>query len=182
MNKYRVSNMYDEYDENICLKCMGKFTSKSVFNEGWIFCPLCGTKWDGIFSKQHKRYPYHIYSKPIRDWRNPGYQTSATTGEVIQSDEPRLIIEYGFFRDSKLSEYGFCSVFTTPKLYWSLYSHVTSGRFINGKSSFVHMYHSYINKLNIVNPEGQLSYPNLRLIYIHGTYRKIIKQRLQNDR
>lgn len=60
MNKYRLVFQYDDFDEYACLKCKKSFVHTESFNYVKIpiytYCPHCGTKWDGFFSKQHKKY------------------------------------------------------------------------------------------------------------------------------
>lgn len=51
MNSYRLVYQYDDFDEYMCLKCKNRFISDDEYK----YCPICGTKWDGIF-RQHKKY------------------------------------------------------------------------------------------------------------------------------
>lgn len=160
MNKYRVKQMLDEYDECVCLKCMGEFNANFNTNSVWSFCPLCGTCWDGEFSVRHKRYP----QKNNYDWRKPGYKTDKN-GLFCQSDVPRLIIE-----SNSSTNYLDRLLGSLMGDSWRLHSHTTIGSFIDGQSSFAHMFNAY-NK-------NKRSYPNLRLRLLVGTNSKIIKQQI----
>lgn len=167
MNKFRIKSMYDEYNVYVCLKCKGDFTSNCLRGEGWKFCPLCGTRWDGEFTKRNPRY-----TLPNKyDWREPGYKTDQKTGEFCQSDKPRLIIEYGAVVTQVLHRDMFCVIPCTPFIRWGLLMHSTIGGLYSGGESsiFVGIYKAFKKYI----ADGR--YEMLRLRFLSGTESKVIK-------
>lgn len=121
LNQYRCAGQYDDYNDYVCLNCHQHFNTDTPGK----FCPECGTKWDGEFTKRNPRWPDQSYLK--YDWRNPGYK-SGEYGLFIQSDKPRIIVETGSWRVSKLSNFGFFSEpLLKPELVWHLATHTTIG-------------------------------------------------------
>lgn len=119
MNLYRCADIYDDFNVHICLKCKHRWEAV----EPGKFCPDCGTKWDGEFTKRNKCWK----DDRIRDWRNPGYKTG-NDGLFCQSDEPRIIVETGSWRVAKLNNWGFFTEPTLkPELVWHLGCHATIG-------------------------------------------------------
>jgi len=159
MNLYRIANVSDETQDCICLKCFGTFTTGHDCSN-WKFCPLCGTKWDGVFTKRNPRYRQ---KSP-----NPGYKICPKTKLFIQSDKPRLIIECGQFVTKRLANEGFDAVNYEPKLRWDLVSHATTGWY-RDVSAFVFEFRSFKNCVS----EG--CYSHLRLRLLVGEESKIIK-------
>lgn len=166
MNRFRTSTQFDDFNEHICLKCMGKFSCHDIWAEKWSLCPLCGTKWDGEFTKRRKKYP-----EKVRDWRQPGYKMDEKTGLMCQSDEMRLIIETGDEVTSLLSPIGFFAEACKPHVRWHLYSHTTSG-WSSDKSAFVDMYRRYNEYVS--GPKQH--YPRLRMRLLVGTTSKVLKE------
>lgn len=167
MNMYRIAQYNDETQDCICLKCYGHFVTGQGATDDWKFCPLCGTKWDGVFTKQNPRYKQH---EP-HDWRNPGYKTDRKTGLFIQSDKPRLLVERGSVVSQKLASDGFYAVQCKPELIWHMVSHGTSGNFSrDGKSAFTLVVQEF--KRCVADHHGD--YVRLRLLV--GTESRVIKE------
>jgi predicted RNA-binding Zn-ribbon protein involved in translation (DUF1610 family) len=178
MNKYRISGEWDETLACVCLAC------KNEFHVGYgttlKFCPECGVKYDGIFDIKNPRY----HTKNTYDWRNPGYKADANT--FIQSDKPRLIIEHGQIREKELSAKTFFAPRKCKKeLVWRYISHTTLDWIDSEEGSaaaqMIKSYHRCLKQISSAlcdNGKNKLSYPNLRLVLLKGTERRILKERI----
>ena len=66
LNKWRsIKYLDDGVSEFQCLFCKGTWTSTNSPDwAGWIYCPLCGTKWEGKHEcREHKHKSYDYYNK-----------------------------------------------------------------------------------------------------------------------
>lgn len=88
MNKYRLVFQYDDFDEYQCLLCKQSFVETEKCNHtiflSYIYCPLCGTKWDGFFSKQHKKY--YLKHPKIELYPRLRVQTYIPSGWLLYTD------------------------------------------------------------------------------------------------
>lgn len=161
MNQYRQSHDFDEYCQYTCLKCMGTFIhANEPFS--YKFCPMCGTQWDGEFTKR-RRY--------IAKWQPtpPDNSYSVLPNGELHCYKPRLIIQRRYWMTSKLSDYGFFTEKCQPQWSpWCLLCHVPFNCVIDGKSSSAFM----MKKLK----EYRAHYDAVRLILQEGTSFKVIKE------
>lgn len=168
MNKYRIVNYLDEYNEIICLSCKSLLTcSKHPSEEKWKTCPVCQVVWDGEFTKRHKR----ITIPNQYDWKNHGYKMNYA-GEFIYSDKPRLIIEIRTYSDSILDELSFCvKKLPNPKYtQWHLISHTVLEWSNNQNSASVEMWNKFKNR-DLSEKE------EIRIRWLYKYHNKVLKTR-----
>jgi hypothetical protein len=157
MVKYRHVNEWDEYDSYQCLGCKHNFYHIGQFD--LVFCPHCGVKWDGEFTKRHRRY--HV-------------------PEVYDTSGHHIVVEVGNVLSQALSSHGFFAVPIEPKLQYSLYSHT----YINGMvhpdttiSPVILVYRAF-EKL-CKQPNKYYDYARLSVRYKNGRVRIIKEVKLQ---
>ena len=147
MNRYRLVFQYDDFDEYMCLKCKNKFVQTDKLNytifDTYIYCPICGTKWDGFFSTQHKKYK-------IPQINIPKY--------------PRIQIEYSTIITHELGD-GFYPIPVKPYIQWNLYNYTPfAPRYWNSdKSLVITLYNTYKHTLTYPNNKNKF-----RLLYMRS--------------
>lgn len=173
--KFRRRWQGDDVDPCVCLACKGEFGTSS--GDTYTFCPRCGVKFKGEFTKRNKRYR-EPYATKHDETKTDG------SGFYIYSKLPRLALEYRRSYVASSSKY----FYTKEKSYkieerWHSSSHVTigdgsvieNGPYGTPVSHFSWMFHKYI-----IDSQDQNSiYDGIRLVLIKGRNRRVIKQKIR---
>lgn len=160
MKQYRVISIseHGDYSEHECIECKRHFVT--INDElGYEYCPRCGIKFDGCFTKRNPRWDTRRWV----DWRNPGYEVSS--GKPLSSDRPRLVIQLGSWQGRVTLANDSFAVLVNPlapqRLVWSLYQHQEVGLGVSHR---------------MMSHYRRCTTPIKRLVLVHKTDVRIICQ------
>jgi len=116
MKLYRNATALDEYIQIQCLCCLKYYIFS--YDDTPIYCPLCGVKYDGIFSKRNINHNIK-YEQRMEEMRS-----------CKKIEYPRLIIEYNPNKMGRKED-------------WFLYTQCRIGVMLENSSSSVYMFNTF---------------------------------------
>lgn len=163
MNKYRLLQSYDDFNEFKCLACKKDFIHRDRPDD-WACCPFCKVAWDGEFVKRNQRYQENSYSS--RD----------DTYDILPSGrwecrKPRLLLLVQGIRRA-----AFSPPYASPQWPgWRMSSHclLSPDIFIQGKSVSAHM-NGQFNRIR--DHHDQENIRAVRLVRVTGTTVEVIRE------
>lgn len=172
-SRFRRTWQGDDSDNCECLTCKASFSTGT--GESYTFCPHCGIKFKGEFTKRHERL------RPETPYRTVDVYKTDPDGMFIQSVLPRLVIEYG--RWEAVEKRGY--IFQRDKSYevklrWHSSSHTEmnpgtvsrEGPYGTPVSPFSHLFFQY----KLEEADQRSSYHCLRLVVVTKKGRRVIRE------
>lgn len=164
MNKYRLLQSYDDFNEFKCLACKKDFIHRDRPTD-WSCCPFCKVVWDGEFTKRNREPQSYSYEP------DDSYDLLPGGGGFSFCRKPRLIIQARAWITRRLSPHAFATEECEPHWGpWRLVWHCGAGLVIEGRSSSVHMF----DQFKQMAESG--SYGAVRLVLQTGSDIKVIRE------